>query len=140
MLARSLWFSFSFAISIIIFIISASFGIAEVVVVVAGLVVVVLMAGLEVVVLVAGVVAGLMVVVVIAGLEVVGAFGAAEGVCASATDAIANRTISEFRNVFMPRVWPGAGRNVKPGMAGECNTFYYFRWLSKRRGGSASGS
>jgi len=101
-------------------------------------VVVVVVAGLEAVVVV---IAGLeAVVVVVAGVGADGAFGATDGVCASATDAIANRTISEFRNVFMPRVWPGAGRNVKPAIAGKCNTFYYFCWLSKRRGGSASGS
>ena len=49
----------------------------------------------EVVVLV--VVAGLDAVVVVvaaAGLEVVGAFGAADGVCATAREAVANRVVS----------------------------------------------
>jgi hypothetical protein len=46
-----------------------------------------------VVVLAAGLM--LVVVVVVAGLEVVGALGAAEGVCATATDAIANRVMTD---------------------------------------------
>ena len=57
-------------------------------------VVVVAVAGLEAVVVLA---AGLMVVVVVvvAGAEVVGAFGAVEGVCATAIDAIANRVMTD---------------------------------------------
>jgi hypothetical protein len=53
-----------------------------VLVVVAGLVVVVV-AGLDAVVVVAA-----------AGLEVVGAFGAADGVCATTREAVANRVVS----------------------------------------------
>jgi len=44
-------------------------------------------------VVVAGVDA-VVVVVVVAALEVVGAFGAADGVCAIATEAIANKVVS----------------------------------------------
>jgi hypothetical protein len=75
----------SFASSIICFI-SSALGIAEVVVVV--------VAGLEAVVVV--VVAGLDAVIgaFAAGLEVVGAFGAADGVWATAREAVANRVVS----------------------------------------------
>jgi hypothetical protein len=64
----------SLAISIICFISSAL-----------GAVVVEVVAGLDAVV----------VVVVVAGLEVVGAFGAADGVWAIATEAIANRVVTD---------------------------------------------
>jgi hypothetical protein len=72
------------ASSIICFI-SSALGAALVVVVVAGLeaVVVVVVAGLDAVV-----------VVVVAGLEAVGAFGAADGVWATAREAVANRVLS----------------------------------------------
>jgi hypothetical protein len=79
--------------SSIIFFISASLGIAEVAVVD-------VVAGLEAVVVLA---AGLMVVVVvfftglgavITGLGAVGAFGAVDGVCATAREAIANKVVS----------------------------------------------
>jgi len=58
---------------------------------------VVVVAGLEAVVaVVVVVVAGLDAVVGIfaAGLEVVGAFGAADGVCATTREAVANRVVS----------------------------------------------
>jgi len=59
---------------------------------------VVVVAGLEAVVavVVVVVVAGLDAVVgaFAAGLEVVGAFGAADGVCATAREAVANRVVS----------------------------------------------
>jgi len=76
------------AISIICFI-SSALG-AELVVVVAGLAAVVAVAVVVVVV------AGLDAVVgaFAAGLEVVGAFGAADGVCATAREAVANRVVS----------------------------------------------
>lgn len=55
-------------------------------------------AGLDaVVVLVAGLI--VVVVVVVAGLEVVGAFGAADGVCATAREVVAAKTISDLSNV-----------------------------------------
>ena len=54
-------------------------------------------AGLEAVVavVVAGLEAVAVVLVVVAGPEVVGAFGAADGVCATAREAIANRAVSD---------------------------------------------
>lgn len=123
MLASSLWFSLSFASSIICFI-SSALGAALVVVVLVA-------AGLDAVVVV--VVAGLEAVVV-AGLETEGTLGEIAGVCPSAIGEIANRTISDFRNFFIRRrVWPGAPRNVKPVIYDKFETFYYFRWLSKRR-------
>jgi hypothetical protein len=61
----------------------------------ADVVVVVVVAGLEAVVVVV-VVAGLDAVagILAAGLEVAGAFGAADGVCATAREAVANRVVS----------------------------------------------
>jgi hypothetical protein len=85
------------ASSIIFFIISAS-GVVEVVVLVAGL-----MAGLVVVV----------VVVDVAGLEVVaGALGAAVGLCAKATEAVANKAAKVFSKVVGLMV---AGILLRPG-------------------------
>ena len=83
--------------------------------------VVVVVAGLEAaVVLVAGLEAVVAVVVLVAGLEVVvGGLGATDGVCASATDAIAKRTMSDLRSVFIRRLWPGSPRNVKLGQASQ---------------------
>jgi hypothetical protein len=75
--------SLSFDSSIIFAINSASLAAALVEVVVAGLEAVI------------GLAAGLMVVVVVvAGLEAAGAFGAADGVCATAREAVANRVVS----------------------------------------------
>jgi hypothetical protein len=109
MLARSLWFSLVLASSIICFI-SSALGIALVVVVV-------LMAGLDAV---AGVVAGLVikVAVLLAGLEAEAGPvpGDVVGDCARATEAIAERTMSDFRSVFIEGdLGCGDGATSSPG-------------------------
>ena len=55
-------------------------------------------------VVVAGLVA-VVVVVVVAGLEVVGAFGATDGLWATATEAIAHRAVSDLSKVVGLMVW-----------------------------------
>jgi hypothetical protein len=55
-------------------------------------------------VVVAGLVA-VVVVVVVAGLELAGAFGAAEGLWATATEAIAQRAVSDVSKVIGLMVW-----------------------------------
>lgn len=105
--------------------------------------VVVVVAGLEALgAVAAGLEAVVVVVVAAAGVEAAGTFGAADGVCASASGATAQRTISGFRNVFMRRFWrarlPGVKLKKPKGsdLRGGGNSKPF---SSKRRGDSASG-
>ena len=106
--------------------------------------VVVVVAGLEALGAVAAGLEAVVVVVVVAaaGVEAGGTFGAADGVCANASGATAQRVISDFRIVFMGQFWRDRSSRVKlkkpeesdlRGPGGRETV------SSKRRGGSAFG-